>query len=149
MTSVLRYWVMDLPLREQGTLLAAMRGCDLAPKPVDGYNTERELVAYLRWLCLNPADAREIGYEGGYMRSSPPHEGWRQSELGHYPLHWVSHLMHAYEVVAYRHSDVALSIRAFFVYNRLARGLHLHIEPKAEFIERLSEDRIANGTVVS
>lgn len=32
MRSVLRDWVMELPLREQGTLLTCIRGCDLTPK---------------------------------------------------------------------------------------------------------------------
>jgi hypothetical protein len=40
--SVLQDWVCNLPLRMQGTLLTAIRGCDLTPKlPLD--STERNL----------------------------------------------------------------------------------------------------------
>jgi hypothetical protein len=142
-------WTHDLPLREQGTLVAGLRGCDLTPKnPVD--STARQLVAYLRWLTMVPADAREVDLEPGtYMQSSPPPAGWRQSELGHLPLHYVSHLMHAYQVVAYRHPDDARRLDAFFVYVTLVEGLHLVTEPRDVMIARLSEDRIASGRVVS
>ena len=48
MKSVLQNWVMALPLREQGTLLTAVRGCDLTPKfPLD--SLERRLVGSIRF----------------------------------------------------------------------------------------------------
>lgn len=95
-----------------------------------------------------PADAREVGVPGGYMQDLPPSE-WKQSDLGHYPLHWVSHLMHAYEVVGYRHPDQTKRLSAFRIYRTLTEGLHLPMESQYTMIERLSEDRIANGTVIS
>ncbi len=149
MTSVMQAWTHELPLREQGTIVAGLRGCDLTPKnPVD--STARQLVAYLRWLTMVPADPREVDFEPGtYMQSSPPPAGWRQSELGHLPLHYVSHLMHAYEVVGYRQPDRVLASVARDVYYRLAEGLHLNPESSVDMIARLSEDRIKTGKVVS
>lgn len=149
MTSVLQDWVMGLPLREQGVLLTGVRGCDLTPKlPLD--STERTLVAYLRYTFMVPADEREVGVVGGFYWPEPPiYEDWRASELGHYPLHWVSHLMHCYEVVGYRHPDPHVRNRAFNIYAKLATSLHLRIEPCQDMIHRLSEDRIASGEVVS
>lgn len=139
---------MRLPLREQGTLIVATRGCDTAPKhPLD--SIERQLTAYLRYLTLVPADPREVGIEGAFFRPQPPTPGWKQSELGHLPLHWVSHIMHAYEVVGYRHPSTVTAGQAYNIYWRLAYGLHLLPEPRDNMIERLSEDRIANNTVVS
>lgn len=147
MNSVLQDWVMELPLREQGTLLTGVRGCDLTAKlPLS--STERQLVGFLRYCFMNPADPREVGYVGGFFQPEPPY-GWKQSELGHYPLHWVSHLMHCYEVVAYRCPDARLADAAMKVYRRLAEGLHLNIETRDQMIARLSEDRIALGSVVS
>lgn len=149
MTSVMQTWTHALPLREQGTIVAGLRGCDVMPKnPVD--STARQLVAYLRWLTMVPADPREVDLEPGtYMQSTPPPDGWRQSELGHLPLHFVSHLMHAYEVVAYRHPETSRQVDALLIYSRLVEGLHLYAEPRSEMIARLSEDRIATGKVVS
>lgn len=148
MTSVMQAWTHDLPLRAQGTIVAGLRGCDLTPKnPVD--SAERQLVAYLRWLTMVPADPREVGLEPGtYMQADPP-AGWRQSALGHYPLHWVSHLMHAYEVVAHWHPNVELRAEARAVYTRLVEGLHLNVETDVQLYARLTEDRIESGTVVS
>ena len=157
--SVLQDWVMELPLREQGTLLTGIRGCDLAPKnPVaiserygcsTGENTpERELSAFLRCCVLTAADEREIDICGAWFKSTPP-KHWKPSQLGHYPLHWYSHIMHCYEVIGYRHPDKNLRDECFNIYARLVHSLHLNIETKEEMIERLSEDRLKNNTVVS
>lgn len=160
MKSVLQDWVMELPLREQGTLLTGIRGCDLAPKdPASieeryGCSTgddtpERHLAAFLRFCVLNPADAREIDIApGAFFRSSSP-KNWKASQFGHYPLHWYSHLMHCFEVVGYRHPHPGISLQARGIYERLVRNLHLWPESKEQMIARLGEDRIAAGNVVS
>lgn len=159
MTSVLQDWVMELPIRAQGTLLTGIRGCDLAPKMpscIDeryGCSTgegsaERQLVAFLRYLVLNPADAREIDVPGGWFRSTPP-ENWKPSQFGHYPQHWYSHIMHCFEVVGYLNPNQHLAHQAYLIYERLVHNLHLEPETAYAMLNRLTEDRIANGTVVS
>lgn len=151
--SVLQSWVMRLPLREQGTLLTAVRGCDLAPKnwteqgePIE--TTERQLTAYIRWAFMNPADPREVDIQGAFFRSTPP-AILKVSALGHYPLHWYTHAMHALEVIAYRHPSHNVSREAVRLYQTMVHNLHLRPESREEMIERLSEDRIAKGDVVS
>ncbi|TIX63300.1 MAG: hypothetical protein E5V25_20780 [Mesorhizobium sp.] len=159
MKSVLQDWVMQLPLRAQGTLLTGIRGCDLAPKNpacIDeryGCSTgesspERHLVAFLRFCTLNAADAREVDVPGAWFQSRPP-ANWKPSQFGHYPEHWYAHIMHCFEVVGYCHPDTKLGDLAFAIYSRLVRNLHLNIETKQEMLERLCEDRIASGEVVS
>ena len=157
--SVLQDWVTELPLRAQGTLLTGIRGCDLAPKnpsTIDeryGCSTgectpERQLVAFLRYCVMNPADPREVNIQGAFFRSEPP-KGWKPSQFGHYPLHWYSHLMHCFEVVGYYHPDKLIGAQAYNIYSRLVRNLHLTPETKDEMVTRLTEDRIAKGNVVS
>lgn len=188
MTSVLQDWVMELPLRAQGTLLTGVRGCDPAPKTpgaIDeryGCSTgecsaERSLSAFLRYCILVPADPREVDVPGAWFQSRPPGD-WKPSAFGHYPLHWYSHLMHSFEVVGYCHPSGRMeeftsfsdahewttpagwapkdglggyteAARALSIYFRLAHGLHLEPESRAQMLERLTEDRIANDTVVS
>lgn len=145
---ILQDWVVNLPLREQGTLLTGIRGCDLAPKYIDTENTERRLVAFLRYCILNPADPREVDIPHSFFQSSPP-KNWRPSEFGHYPTHWYSHVMHCFEVVGYRHPMDHIRNMAQEIYQNMVHGLHLNIETREEMIERLSEDRIKKGTVVS
>lgn len=148
MNSVLQDWVMNLPLRAQGTLLTGIRGCDLAPKPHEP-TPERGLVAFLRYCVMHPADPREIDIPNAFFRSKPPKD-WKPSQLMHFPLHWYSHLMHCFEVVGYLgpHDSETAAI-AFELYCRLAKDLHLNIETREQLLARLTEDRIANNSVVS
>lgn len=148
MKSVLQDWVMELPLREQGTLMTAVRGCDFTPKyPLD--SPERVLVAAIRFAFMVPADPREVDAEiGCFMVSAIPSD-FKPSALGHYPLHWVTHIMHAAEVIAYRHPIVGMQTAWYRLYSGLCRMLHVLPENRDEMIARLSSDRIATGEIVS
>ena len=146
MKSVLQDWVMELPLREQGTILTCIRGCDLTPK-LPYASSERQIVGWLRYALLNPADPREIGITGAFFQSSFP--DFKPSEFGHYPLHWVSHIMHSLEVIGYRSPNKTNAEIALSAYNKFAHSLHLMPETKEQMITRLSIDRIAIGEVVS
>ena len=151
--SVLQDWVMELPLREQGTLLTAVRGCDDEEKIWTqrgvAYSPGRRLTAFIRFCFMNPADPREIDVEeGAFFRSEPP-SPFKPSEFGHLPQHWYAHVMHALEIIGYRHPDRFIGNRALGLYVSMVGNLHLNIESEAQMIDRLSEDRIATGTVVS
>lgn len=152
MKSVLQDWVMELPLRAQGTLLTGVRGCDLTPKPPVGEpdSAERQLVAFLRWCILNPADEREVGIPGAFFQPNPPDQDlWKPSQFGHYPQHWYSHVMHCFEVIGYCHPSLIISSVANGIYLRMVHNMHLTPETKEQMMDRLTEDRIANDTVVS
>ena len=143
---------MELPLRYQGTLLTGIRGCDLTPKPAMAADDppERALVAFLRFCVMNPADPREIGMAGAFFCGVPPKpEAWKPSQLGHYPLHWVAHIMHCFEIIGYCNPDVRIRFEAYSIYRRLVDSLHLNCETQQQLHARLTEDRVASGTVVS
>lgn len=145
---VIQDWVCCLPLRYQGTLLTGIRSCDTAPK-IPGLETnDRQLVAYLRYLVLNAADGREVDVPGAFMRSAPP-ENWKPSEFGHYPQHFVAHLMHAFEVISVKHPKPFHQRNGRAIYLKFADGLHLAAESPGCMYARLTEDRIASGKVVS
>lgn len=98
---------------------------------------------------MNPADAREIdAEEGSFFQSSPP-APFKPSALGHLPLHWYSHIMHALEIIGYLHPELEVREQAFKLYKSLVSSLHLNVETPTEQWDRLTEDRIENGTVVS
>lgn len=152
MPSVLQDWVTELPLRHQGTLLTAVRGCDLEPKQwtAMGFSDSpgRRLTAFIRYCFMNPADEREIDIPGAFFQSTPP-ERFKPSEFGHLPLHWYTHVMHALEVIGYHHPNLDLMIQARKLYQSMVHGLHLNIETSHQQYQRLTEDRLANNTVVS
>lgn len=153
MKSVLQDWVMELPLREQGTLLTAVRGCDNEPKIWTStgvaYSPGRRLTAFIRYCFMNPADEREVDYaEGSFFQSKPPNP-FIPSEFGHLPLHWYTHVMHALEIIGYKHPKNREQDLAIILYSSMVYALHLNTESPSEMIMRLSEDRIATKKVVS
>lgn len=150
--SVLQPWVEKLPLREQGTLLTAVRGCDDEPKQWTSTGVSespgRRLTAFIRHCFMVPADEREVDIPGAFFQTQPP-AIFKPSEFGHLPLHWYTHVMHALEVIAYRSWDVDDSQSALKLYTAMVHGLHLNVETSDQMVQRLSEDRLASGTVVS
>lgn len=153
MQSILQPWVMELPLREQGTLMTAVRGCDFEAKTWDStgvaYSPGRRLTAFIRFCFMVPADPREVGLcEGAFMMPEPPNP-FKPSEFGHLPQHWYSHVMHACEIIAYRHPIQDISLTAYGLYASMVNNMHLNIETFEQMEMRLSEDRLKSGMVVS
>jgi len=150
--SVLQDWVMKLQLREQGTLLTSVRGCDDEPKQwtATGFaeSPGRRLTAFIRFCFMNPADPREVDIPGAFFQSLPP-APFRPSEFGHLPQHWYAHAMHALEIIAYRHPNVATRFKATGCYEAMVHNLHLNIETQVQMETRLGDDRIKKGQVVS
>lgn len=149
--SVLQEWVVKLPLRYQGTLLTAVRGCDDEPKQwtATGFSDSpgRRITAYIRWCFMNPADPREVDVLGAFFQSKPP-SPFRPSEFGHLPQHWYAHIMHALEIIGYEHPKFETRETALALYRTMVKSLHLNPESMEQLLQRLTEDRIANGTVV-
>lgn len=158
-----RPWVMALLLREQGTLLAGIRGCDTVvdqfipgttADPLNRFHRwtqvrhpTKAVVAALRYIVGTPHDPREVDAAGGFMASTLPEiDTWPVKCLDDLPLHFVMHLMHAVEVVAYRGPRNAY-IKWLDLYYRICDHMHVEPESRERMIERLSEDRIALGTV--
>lgn len=153
MKSVLQDWVMELPLRAQGTLLTGVRGCDFEAKEWEqqgiAYSPGRRLTAFIRYCFMVPADGREIDYtEGSFFQSQPPNP-FKPSEFGHLPQHWYSHAMHCLEIIGYCHPDIKIQDQAYQLYVDMVGNLHLRIERATDMLERLTEDRIRTNTVVS
>lgn len=150
--SVLQDWVTKLQLREQGTLLTAVRGCDDEPKQwiKTGFaeSPGRRLTAFIRFCFMNPADPREVDIPGAFFQSQPP-DPFRPSEFGHLPQHWYAHAMHALEIIGYRHPNEGLQIDARRLYLKMVENLHLNPEKLHQMEQRLGNDRIKLGEVVS
>lgn len=144
--SVLQDWVIELPLRAQGTLLTVVRGCDLVSKlPLD--STARRLVGAMRHSFMVPHDVREVDIKGAFFQSVIPFVSW--SEFGHYPWHWLSHIVHAIEVLAYNHPVLSVRAEWEWLYRNACKSFHMNPETRDQWIARVNEDRIATGEVVS
>jgi hypothetical protein len=57
------------------------------------------------------------------------------------PFHFQMHLMHAIEIIGYKHSDKWIRIWWNDVYNRLVNSMHLNQETKTELDNRLGDNK--------
>ena len=137
--SIMQDWVSDLGLRHQGVLVAAIRGCDGAPKD-DACKllTRFYRACILTAHCGDPRKARSF-----MIWCNSREEFWALatpflSDFDQYPNHFVMHLLHSTEVLGYYHPD--LDIREWWrqFYGTLVKKMHLNIETKAELDARLN-----------
>lgn len=158
--SVLHDWVGNISLMQQTVLLTAIRGPDGLRK----FHPAKMLCRWLRRSILVSAfDRKPIlnpEEEGGGSFSGPCHDE-NYNNLGHalheyfraideVPLHFHLHLMHASEILGYKHP--VASIRDFWrsLYFKMAQDLHLTPETEAQLDKRLGdreEDWRAEETV--
>ena len=155
-------WTHELSAMQQTVLITAVRGPDGIPK----YHAVKYLLRWYRRCVLrssldgcildNPHDPRGGSFMGPSYNVSAAaplsrpwgHEMSRQvSEylraLDELPQHFQLHLMHATEIVGYKHPD--LVIREFWseTYLRLVNDMHGWPESEAELDARLGDDRAA------
>lgn len=144
---MMRPWTRTLPLRMQGVLLTALRGCDTATKE----DHSKRLVAMIRRACTNPVDPRESLNAGGFygFNRDKLKESLREflHSIDHYPTHYILHLTHACEVIGYYHPDIHIGAFFYGVYLAIVKKMHMNPETSDQLMDRLTEDRVAKGTV--
>lgn len=137
MSSSLRKWFLDLPWMQQGVLLGSFRNCDgIWP---EGHH--KELIRGVRAACIKAAKTK-----GSFNARRPDREKITHSVnefvkyFDHIPIHFVSHLMYAAEVLAYSHPDEYIRDTWIHVYATIVKALHLNMELVEDFRKRLSDD---------
>jgi len=147
MKSVLQDWVMNLPLKQQATLISALRGPDNLGK----YNMGKELTRYLRSLVLVPANPDwEDNPDDTFFRynknSLDKYIKEFISNHGEYPHHFTMHIIHAFEIVGYKHRTLhphnskisEHAYRCLKFYCEMAKAFHMTPETEEEMDERLA-----------
>lgn len=162
--AVTQDWVLDLPLMQQTVLLTAVRGPDGLPK----YHPTKWLLRwYRRCVLLSALDRRVIpdpgeqnggSFTGPSIVDSADIRAWWHGEpwqtfldrrvdaylqsLDEVPHHFQLHLMHAVEIVGYKHPDEG-EIRPWWhaVYLRLVHDMHLWPETEVQLDIRLGDSR--------
>lgn len=132
MQSVLNDWVQaSCTLKMQTVLISAIRGCDGVPKE----DPSKQMTRHLRSTVLKCA-------EGGGARFNVA-EGLNVAvnavikDMDRYPMHWLLHTMHAYEIVGYKGpNDWYLD-----VYYRMVEGMHLLPESEEHLDIRLADQK--------
>lgn len=168
MSNVVQSWVSRLPMMQQTVLLTAVRGPDGLPK----YHPAKYVLRwYRRCILLSALDGKvltdPVDQNGGSFTgpstggSSDPSE-WAPlmddrvtdylRSLDEVPHHFQMHLMHAVEILGYKHP--VPQIRAWWhaVYVRLVHDMHLWPETEDQLDARLGDSRegwLARGDVAT
>lgn len=140
MPSILQDWVEELPLRYQGVLVSAVRGCDVAVRSDPSKLLQRCLRA--EFLCPASSNPRSFMET---LSSAAVKERMRAflRSFDHYPNHYVMHLMHAAEVVGYHHPAPLSALIWFKFYQELCLKLHVTPESKDALTRRLEAEEEA------
>lgn len=136
--SVVKSWIADIPFKMQVVLLSALRGCDGIPKE----DISKQITRAFRSVLLFPAVTNHND-PNMFMSVDPDldkHIAYFSQHLDHYPNHFVTHLIHAFEIVGYKHPDLDVRNLWFAGYKACAEGMHLRIEAEHSLDERLSGD---------
>lgn len=129
---VLKDWMSELPWKEQSVILSSLRGPDLS-RPV----AVKKLNRWLRSITQNNADSSTE-----YMKEIvlPDIEDLKE-EVGYCTMHYFTHLMHALEIIGYKHPDKFIRDMGEKYYLGLVDFAHLNPETKEQLDKRL-EDRV-------
>lgn len=158
MKPVTQEWTHTLPLMQQTVLLTAVRGPDGLPK----YGAVKMLLRWFRRCILLSAMDRRVladpyddsggSFTGPSMNNAPEEGRWEKGmdrivdqylrELDAIPHHFKLHLLHAVEIVGYKHPDERIARWWHAVYLRLVHDMHLHAESPSEMNDRLGDDRL-------
>lgn len=155
---VTQEWTHSLTCMQQTVLLTAIRGPDGMAK----YHPVKFLIRWYRRCVLlgaldhnvfeNPHDPRGGSFTGPSYRWPPngPTHDWREKmaevidqylkSLDEIPHHFQLHLMHAVEILGYKHPDPTIREWWHFVYIQLVRDMHLNPETEVQLDYRLGDN---------
>lgn len=151
MASVLQQWVQECSLREQGTLVLALRGPDGVPKEHGSKNVVRALRGCVMITGATgqplmpgmnlPDDSFMEMYRVGHPKDGPWFEavtafvrGWDT-----YNVHFLFHLMHAAAICGYRYPDKTVRDRWWHFYSLCCDRVHVRPETVEEITGRLKD----------
>lgn len=161
--SVMQEWTWNLSFMQQTVLLTAIRGPDNTPK----YGPVKMLMRWYRRCILvssleggvitNPYQKLVGGsfmgpsyYIHDHASSSNEHV-WPTAmddivsaylrEVDALPHHFHLHLMHAFQIVGYKHPDTDIGSWFQGTYERFVYDMHLNAETEEHMDKRLSDNR--------
>jgi hypothetical protein len=153
--SVQQEWTHELSYMQQTVLLTAVRG----PDGIAKNHVAKQILRWFRRCTLISAfDGKILNTPyafGGGSFTGPSYEptkldhDWREQmshvvgsylqTLDELPHHFQLHLMHAAEIIGYKHPDRAIRNWWRETYHRLVHDMHLWPETEAELDNRLGD----------
>lgn len=156
--SVLHDWICELPIRMQALLCVALRGPDGMQKE----SSAKCLLRLMRGVVLKPSDPSYCGNGDSFMWTDyrqdllededkisfkiaevelnvfdhNMNEFWNNHD--HYPHHFIMHLIHAAEVISYKHPDGSIRGAWSMFYTLACNSFHMNVETEEQMDNRLS-----------
>ncbi len=145
--NVIQDWVGSLTLMQQTVLITAVRGADTLSKHhlskylLRWYRRCVLVSAFDRCVLSDPHDPRGGTFTGpiGDTGLDDLASRYLQS-VDELPLHFHLHLVHASEILGYKHPDQAIRRWWHRFYLAAVRDMHLHPETERELDARLGDD---------
>lgn len=154
MSSALQDWTTKIPIMQQSVLLAIVRGPDNFPK----YHPVKPILRwYRRCLLVSAIDGIVLidpACSGGGSFTGPscaylPDLTWQQQmepivddffkTMDAMPIHFWLHMMHAVEIMGYKHSDNSIAKWWRDLYFRMVEAMHVWPELENQLDERLGD----------
>jgi hypothetical protein len=134
--SVLQPWVTErCTWKMQTVLMCALRGPDAGGDP-----EIKDAVRWIRRVVLWNAAPHKTFMRGVTLPSFAEIAERNPLALDMLPVHFIGHLMHAFEVIAYRYPDEMEKRAAWLRYWELCEFLHVAPEPRDAFEARLADE---------
>jgi hypothetical protein len=145
--SVIQSWVSELTLMQQTVLLTALRGADTVAK----FHVSKYLLRWFRRCVLlsafdrcvltDPHDPRGGSFTGPIEADDLDELTSRYlRSVDELPLHFHLHLLHAAEIVGYKHPEPRIRTWWRDFYFAASRDMHLQPESEPELDRRLGDD---------
>ena len=140
--SILQEWVIKkLGRRHQGVLLGVVRGCDSIPKN----DPSKAICKVMRGCVLvthcsgnvRPTTYIERPEDIGAIAIEHRCEQFFLAGFDHYPTHFVTHLMHAAEMLGYKYPRGDIAAVWLWFYYGICKRLHVVPEGYAAMNKRL------------
>jgi hypothetical protein len=154
---VIQEWVWGLPLMQQTVLLTAIRG----PDGIAKYGPTKLVLRWFRRCILlsamdgkvldNPYDNNGGSFTGPSIETPTGLNEWEAAmdraatdylaQTDGLPHHFILHLMHASEILGYKHPDERIRTWWYRFYERQVHAMHLWVETEQELDKRLGDCR--------
>jgi hypothetical protein len=137
--SVLHDWVHSLPFQMQAVLLTAIRGADGMPK----HDNSKPIVRYLRGVVIKPAGNwlghNDNDFMWGDWKLFPEFVINLSKDHDNIPHHFLMHLIHAGEVIAYHHPCAQICTWWMYFYSEMCYSFHMNMETNVQLDLRLND----------
>ena len=135
--SVFQNWLQSISWKMQTVIVTGIRSCDGLSK----FDPSKHISRSIRMAALKNADTTTTYMKHNIFEELIESSDKFIADLDKYPMHFVMHMMHACEIIGYKHPDQRTREIFYSVYSKIVWSLHLRPEPLASLDHRLTDKK--------